>query len=183
MTLRNLIFALAFALTATFATGSSSIAQSMGATGKTYLKDTYRAWEIRCLQLEAGGERCQMFQQLNESPGNPVAEVNIFAMPADQGAAAGGVIIVPLETLLTSELTLEISGLQRKRYPFAWCTSVGCLARIAITPDELSALMSETLATITIVPITTPTTRMSLPVSLLGFTAAFNAMQAANNPS
>jgi invasion protein IalB len=85
--------------------------------------------------------------------------------------------------LLTSELTLEISGLQRKRYPFSWCTSVGCLARIAITPDELSALMSETLATITIVSIKTPTTRMNLPVSLLGFTAAFNAMQAANNPS
>ncbi|MDE0779592.1 MAG: invasion associated locus B family protein [Alphaproteobacteria bacterium] len=186
MTLRNLIFAVAFAMTATFATGTPSISQNAdklsSANGKPYLTDIFGAWEIRCMRLTAGGERCQMFQELDESPGNPVAEINIFALPVGQEAVLGAVIITPLGTLLTARLTLKISNLERKDYPFSWCNGVGCVARVGITADELDALKLGTMATITIVPVATPTSPMELSVSLQGFTSAFNAMQASNNP-
>lgn len=121
-----------------------------------------------------------MFQALNESPGNPIGEINIFALPPGQEAAAGAVIVTPLRTLLTEQLAIKFPGLERKRYPFAWCTSVGCLARIGLLPAEVSALRQGASATVTIVPVATPTTPVEMPVSLRGFTAAFAAMMAAN---
>jgi invasion protein IalB len=183
VTLRSLILAAAFALTASLSSGSPSLAQNAtGASGQPYLKETHGTWQVQCLLIETGGERCQLYQQLNASPGNPVGEINVFPLPSGQGAPAGAVIIVPLETLLTSELDFEISGIENKRYPFAWCSNVGCVARIAITSEELGAMKLSTLATITITSIRAPKTPLKLTVSLQGFTAGFNAMQAANSP-
>jgi invasion protein IalB len=91
-----------------------ALAQTPGApadgVGSTFVKSTHGAWEIRCLRLQGGGERCQMFQQLNQADGNPVAEMNIFSITPGQAAAAGAVILTPLETLLTSQLGLTIDG-------------------------------------------------------------------------
>jgi len=182
VTLRSLIIATAFALTVSFISAGPGLAQNAtGATGTPYLKDTHGAWQIQCLR-QGSGELCQLYQKLNASPGNPIGEINIFPLPAGQGAAAGAVIIVPLETLLTSQLNLEISGIESKTYPFAWCSNTGCVARIGITADELGALKLGTLATITIVSIRAPDAPLKLPVSLQGFTSGFNAMLAANNP-
>lgn len=159
-------------------------AQTPGApadgVGSTFVKSTHGAWEVRCLRLQGGGERCQMFQQLNQADGNPVAEINIFSISPGQAAAAGAVILTPLETLLTSQLGLTIDGAPGKRYPFSWCTEAGCVARIGITPEELTRLRSGIQALVTIVPVATPDKPVSLVVSLQGFTAAFNAIQAAN---
>ena len=160
------------------------LAQTPGApadgVGSTFVKSTHGAWEIRCLRLQGGGERCQMFQQLNQADGNPVAEMNIFSIAPGQAAAAGAVILTPLETLLTSQLGLTIDGAPGKRYPFSWCTDAGCVARIGITPEELTRFSSGIQALVTIVPVATPNSPLGLSVSLQGFTAAFNAMQAAN---
>lgn len=150
------------------------------ANGGTYVKETHGDWEIRCIRLQDGTERCQMFQALNESPGNPIGEFNIFALPPGQEAAAGAVIVTPLRTLLTEQLAIKFPGLERKRYPFAWCTEVGCLARIGLLPAEVSALRQGASATVTIVPVSTPIAPVEMTVSLRGFTAAFAAMIAAN---
>lgn len=121
-----------------------------------------------------------MFQALKESPDNAIGELNIFAIPPGQGAAAGAIILTPLRTLLTEQLAIKFPGLERKRYPFAWCTEVGCLARIGLLPAEVSALRQGATASITIVPVSTPTAPVEMTVSLRGFTAAFAAIVAAN---
>lgn len=155
---------------------------SPGADSGTYVKATHGAWQVRCIRPETGVERCQMFQELEETPGNPVAEINIFALEPGQQAAAGAIIVTPLRTLLTEQLAIKFPGLERKRYPFAWCTNVGCVARIGLIDGEVAALQQGAQATVTIVPVATPTTPIDMQVSLQGFTAAFNAMKAANSP-
>ena len=77
-------------------------------------------------------------------------------------------------------MAMNIDGAAGKRYPFSWCTDAGCVARIGFTEDELIQLKSGIQATVTIVPVATPDKPVDLPVSLQGFTAGFNAMQAAN---
>jgi invasion protein IalB len=109
-----------------------------------------------------------------------VAEISIFGLPPGQKAAAGATIVVPLETLLTEQLTMAVDSGAAKRYPFTWCASVGCFARVGFTTEELASLKAGNKATISIVPVAAPTQKVSVDISLVGFTAGFEAVNAAN---
>jgi invasion protein IalB len=148
--------------------------------GTSYTPATFDAWEQRCLRTADGSDPCQLYQLLKDSAGNSVAEVSIFGLPPGQQAAAGATIVVPLETLLTEQLTMAVDAAPAKRYPFSWCASVGCFARIGFTPDEVAALKRGAKAVITIVPVAAPDQKVSLDMSLAGFTAGFDAVNAAN---
>ena len=183
MIIKRLNHTLLSALAALALFAAPAIAQTAGAPADaTFVKESHGAWEIRCLRLPDGRERCQMYQRLNQADGNPIAEINLFALAPGQAAAAGAVIVTPLETLLTAQMAMNIDGAAGKRYPFSWCTDAGCVSRIGFTEDELIQLKSGIQATVTIVPVATPDKPVDLPVSLQGFTAGFNAMQAANAP-
>ena len=165
-------------LGALLATGPT-VAQTPGGAN-TYVKETHGAWEIRCLERADGPDPCQMFQRLNDANGTPTAEINLFQLPPGQQAAAGMVVITPLETLLQAQLALQIDGGAGKRYPFAWCTPQGCVVRIALTAEEVETMKKGIQANVTIVPAANPNSSVVLNASLSGFTAAFAAMQAAN---
>jgi invasion protein IalB len=150
--------------------------------GTTYVPATFEAWEQRCIRTEDGSDPCQLYQLLKDAAGNSVAEISIFGLPPGQKAAAGATIVVPLETLLTEQLTIAVDATPAKRYPLTWCASVGCFARIGFTAEELAALKAGAKATITIVPAAAPTQKVSVDVSLNGFTAGFAAVNAANAP-
>ena len=169
-----------FMLSISLALPAQVSAQNAG--NAPYLKETHGDWEIRCILPQGARERCQIYQKLSEATGNEVGEINIFVIEPGEGAVAGAVIITPLGTLLTSQLALKIGDLDRKRYPFAWCTQVGCVARIGLTVTELAAFKQSSQAAITIVSVSTPDTPVVLAISLKGFAAAFAAMQAANQP-
>lgn len=150
--------------------------------GTTYVPATFDAWEQRCIRTEDGSDPCQLYQLLKDAEGNSVAEISIFGLPPGQKAAAGATIVVPLETLLTEQLTLAVDSGAAKRYPLTWCASVGCFARVGFTPEELTALKRGNTAAITIVPVAAPTQKVTVEVSLKGFTAGFDAVNAANAP-
>ena len=148
--------------------------------GTTYVPATFDAWEQRCIRTEDGSDPCQLYQLLKDAAGNSVAEISVFGLPPGQKAAAGATIVVPLETLLTEQLTIAVDAGAAKRYPFTWCASVGCFARVGFTAEELAALKAGAKATITIVPVAAPTQKVSVDASLKGFTAGFEAVNAAN---
>ncbi len=104
----------------------------------------------------------------------------MFNLPAGQQAAAGATIIVPLETLLTANLTMKVDTAQPRVYPFTWCSSIGCVARVGFTQAEVDALKRGSRAQLTIVPVVAPDERVILDVSLTGFTAGYDAVVAAN---
>jgi invasion protein IalB len=123
-----------------------------------------------------GADPCQLYQLLQDSEGNNVAEVSMFALPAGQQAVAGATIVAPLETLLTEQLTISVDGAQPKRYPFTWCAPVGCIARVGFTQAEIDGFKKGAKATIMIVPAGAPNERVNLDLSLKGFTAGFDAV-------
>lgn len=149
--------------------------------GSTYVAASFESWEQRCVRAATGGvDTCQLYQLLKDGKGNSVAEITLFGLPAGQEAAAGATIIAPLETLLTNGMLLQIDTGKAKAYPFTWCSSIGCIARIGLTAGELAAFKKGNKATITIVPVVAPTEKVLLDVSLKGFTAGLKAVDDAN---
>jgi invasion protein IalB len=102
--------------------------------------------------------------------------MSVRRLPAGQQAVAGATIVVPLQTLLTQQLTISIDGGQTKRYPFRFCTQLGCFAQIGLTEGEVNAFKRGAQATATIVPAAAPDARVSLNISLTGFTAGYDSI-------
>jgi invasion protein IalB len=144
--------------------------------GTVYTAAKFDLWEQRCQRTEDGSDPCQLYQLLKDSEGNSVAEVSLFALPPGQAAVAGATIVVPLETLLTEQLTISVDGAQARRYPFTLCAQFGCVARVGFTQAEIDGFKKGSKATISIVPAGAPTERVNLDLSLKGFTAGFEAV-------
>ena len=148
--------------------------------GSTYIESNHGDWEVRCVRTEDGSDPCQLYQLLNDEQGNSVAEISLFALPEGQQAAAGATIVTPLETLLTQAITLQIDSGQAKRYPFTWCSPIGCVARVGFTDAEIAQMKAGNQARMVIVPVAAPDQQVVLTVSLTGFTAGFDAVSVAN---
>jgi len=142
--------------------------------GQAYIRETNGDWGMECLYVPEGQEEpCQMFQALLDDSGNTVANVRIFRLPEGGQAAAGALIAVPLETLLTAQLTLGIDEGITKRYPFTVCDRLGCYARIGFTNEDITAFKKGAVAKLGLVPYVAPDQRLQLSLSLKGFTASF----------
>ncbi|TVS01399.1 MAG: invasion associated locus B family protein [Rhodobacteraceae bacterium] len=148
------------------------------ANGDSYVGNTHGDWEMVCVRVPDEEDPCQMYQLLRDAEGNATAEVSLFPLPAGQEAAAGATILTPLETLLTAQLVLQIDGGPAKRYPFTFCTAIGCIARVGFTAEEVDAFRRGAAATWTLVPVAAPDQTVELTMSLMGFTAAFEEASA-----
>ncbi|MFN4153468.1 MAG: invasion associated locus B family protein [Paracoccaceae bacterium] len=148
--------------------------------GTSYLEASFDAWEQRCIRTEDGSDPCQLYQLLKDSEGNAVAEFSLFNLPAGGQAVAGATVVVPLETLLTENLLMAVDGGQARVYPFTFCSTIGCVARIGFTAAEVEQFKRGAKAAITIVPVVAPDQKVSVDVSLKGFTAGFAAVSATN---
>ena len=148
--------------------------------GDTYTAARFDAWEQRCVKTAGAADPCQLYQLLKDSNGNAVAEASLFPLPPGGEAAAGATIVTPLETLLTAQLSLAIDTAEAKRYPFSFCSPIGCISRVGFTADEIAAMKKGDKATVTIVPVVAPDQVVALEISLKGFTAGFEAVLTAN---
>lgn len=150
-----------------------------GGVGAPYLKSEHGDWEIRCIRTESGNDPCQLYQLLEDAEGNSVAEFALFPLVPPQGEAiAGGNIVTPLETLLTQAVTMTVDSGEAKRYPFTFCTQQGCVARIGYAEADIQRFKRGSKATIAIVPVVAPDQRITLDISLSGFTAAYDELDA-----
>mmetsp|Transcript_23570 Transcript_23570/g.41678 ORF Transcript_23570/g.41678 Transcript_23570/m.41678 type:complete len:198 (-) Transcript_23570:4015-4608(-) len=149
--------------------------------GQNYIGETIGDWEMRCIRTEDGNDPCQMYQLMSDDQGTPVAEISIFRLPAGGRAEAGATVIVPLETSLTEQLTIQVDTGTARRYPFAFCNPIGCFARIGLVPEEVASFKRGNQANVSIVPAQAPDQRVSLVMSLSGFTAAYDKVTIAEN--
>jgi invasion protein IalB len=146
--------------------------------GQQYLQDVFNDWAMRCLKVEEGDDPCQMYQLLTDEDGNEVAEIAIVSLPGGNGnnAVAGATIVVPLETLLTEQITLRVDGGQARRFPFNFCNVGGCVTRLGLTEQDLALFRRGAEATLSMVPAAAPDQVVTVTMSLSGFTAAFEAV-------
>ncbi len=154
--------------------------QTEADVGATYLAASFDKWEQRCVKTADGADPCQLYQLLLDKDGNSVAEIFLFDLPAGGKAVAGATVMAPLETLLTANLKITVDTAKARIYPFAFCTKVGCVARIGFTADELAGFKKGIKGVLTIVPAAAPDKSVDLELTLKGFTAGFEAVAAAN---
>ncbi len=143
--------------------------------GEPFIREVFGDWALRCIRVDDGPEPCQLYQLLLDADENPIAEVSIVPLAPGNEAVAGAVIVVPLETQLTEQLTLSIDGSQARRYPFDFCNRAGCVARFGMNADQVNQLKRGNAGRITIVPAQAPDNQVVLSMSLIGFTAGFDA--------
>lgn len=148
--------------------------------GSSYVETKFEAWEQRCIRTEDGSDPCQLYQLLLDSEGNAVAEFSMFNLPTGGQAAAGATVIVPLETLLTENLVMAVDGSAPRVYPFTFCSTIGCVSRIGFTAAEVEQFKRGAKAVLTIVPVVAPDQKVSVDLSLKGFTAGYTAVSATN---
>ncbi|ETX30753.1 invasion associated locus B family protein [Roseivivax isoporae] len=145
---------------------------------RTFIKSEEGEWQVECVRLPDGSEGpCQLFQLLEAAEGNPVAEARIFKVEGGGQVVAGANMIVPLETLLTQKLTIAVDNGQAKRYDFAFCTQIGCIARIGFTQEDVNQFRRGAVARVSIVPALAPDQQVVTEMSLSGFTAGFDALE------
>jgi len=158
-----------------------SMGEEVNAVGTTYIKEAHGDWQLSCVRSGTDADPCQIYQLMQDDQGNSVAEINLFNLPKGSEAAAGASIVTPLETLLTAQITMRVDAGQAKRYPFTLCASVGCIARVGFTEAEIASFRKGNKASFIIVPAMLPDEQVEITMSLKGFTAAYEAVVAAND--
>lgn len=143
------------------------------------VKATFDDWQVRCAPA---GDDCFMYQLALDQEKNPVAEVSIVKLPASSEAAAGVTVVSPLGTLLTTGVTLQIDSGEKRQYPFAWCSQVGCFARFGLTQGSVDAMKRGNAGSLTLVSVNRPEAPVTLAVSLKGFTAGFDSLAIPPSP-
>ncbi|MBD0864827.1 MAG: invasion associated locus B family protein [Rhodobacteraceae bacterium] len=149
--------------------------------GARYVKQAYNDWDLVCLKTDQETDPCSMMQVLRDNTNNPVAEVLIFRLENGGQAVAGATIMVPLETLLTAQLTISVDGGTARRYAYSFCEQIGCVARIGLTQADVDAFRHGNLAQVSLRPAQAPEQLVTLDMSLSGFTAAYNVVDVVAN--
>lgn len=150
--------------------------QAGSGEGQSYIEEEFGDWQMRCVNSDEGEDPCQLYQLLQDQDGNSVAEISLFPLPDGGQAVAGATIVTPLETLLTQQVTLQVDDGEAKRYPFTWCSAIGCVARVGFTAEEVESFRRGVEITMTIVPVAAPDQEVELGISLIGFTDGFTAV-------
>lgn len=139
------------------------------------LKVTHGAWEVWCY----GADDCIMTQLHRRTNQTADAVFTIFkpkGLQDETGQAVQALaeIVVPLGVFLPGALGLQIDSNEPRAVPYERCIPDGCVVRAPIAPAMLDQMRAGATAHLIVSP--TPDERVRLPISLQGFTAAFNAL-------
>lgn len=137
--------------------------------------EVFGDWTVKCQELNEQ-ERCEMTQVLLNADNSPAIEVSLFRVNDQPQVFAGGTIVAPLGTLLTSQLTISIDGGLGKRYPFAFCLPDGCVSRVGLTEEDVTNYKKGGKAAVSLVSFRAADQVFAFDMSLTGFTAAFDRL-------
>jgi len=140
------------------------------------VKSTHGSWTVRCF----APSECVMTQRHRRTPSTADAVLTIIRPqglndPQGNQVQALAEIIVPLGVYLPNGIGLQVDGREPRAAPFERCISDGCVVRAPITGTMLDQLKAG--GTANLILSGSPTQVVNIPISLSGFTAAFNDLQ------
>jgi invasion protein IalB len=154
-----------------------AVAQQAGTAPADETVQTFQSWTLRCgTPPNAPGKVCQMEQDVFRA-GAADQQIAKVAVGFPPGADAPGMLILsPLATWLPPGIGFQLDSGQEQRVPVQRCSPQGCVTEILIEAPLLSALKAGTQINLTIHDRARQPVKGS--VSLLGFTAAYDALLA-----
>lgn len=157
-----------------------AVAQQSGTAPADETAESFQSWTLRCgTPPNASARVCQMEQDVFR-PGAPDQQIAKVAVGFPPGADAPGMLILsPLATWLPPGIGFQLDGGEEQRVPVQRCSTQGCVTEILIEAPLLSALKAGTQINLTIHDRARQPVKGS--VSLLGFTAAYEALLASKS--
>ncbi len=133
----------------------------------------YQDWTGKCEQLpDNKGEQCFIFQTLtDEEAKRPVLQTVVGYLQDGKPAL---IFTVPLGVALRAGLGLKIDDGEVSRIPYENCNPVGCVAGVPLENKLISSLKRGLKATVVV--FDGSGRRISLELSLKGFTSGFDAL-------
>lgn len=132
----------------------------------------YQDWEVRCgAGAQGSTTNCEMVQTVSQKKNNkPIMRVAIGYPPKSDNPIA--IFLLPLGMRLPPGVKFSIDSASPITFPVQFCVTQGCRADMPLKAELLRQLRAGTKATVVILePRGRP---ISLPLSLMGFSAAFN---------
>lgn len=140
------------------------------------VRESHGDWDILC---SAEGT-CYMAQTFRNDEGQPVLLVRIQKVVTEATAAGERVeataqIITPLDVFLPAGLGMQIDEGPVVSAPYVRCREAGCMSNPPLTGELIGRLKQGGVASFIMVrqPGSQP---VAAPISLTGFTAAFDAL-------
>ena len=145
------------------------------AQGAPALRETHGDWEIRCIS-QSDCVMTQMHQRSANSADAVFTVVKPNGLTDANGApiTAFAEIVVPLGVYLPGGLGLKVDANPARAAPFERCIDEGCVVRAPISSGMVDAMRQG--STVNIVIFGAPEKPIQIPISLRGFTAAFDAI-------
>jgi invasion protein IalB len=156
-------------------TMAASAGTAERAAGQGAVKSVYDDWQLRCDTLPgAQHEQCALMQNVvTEDRPNVGISVIVFKT-ADQKSRLMRVV-APMGVLLPTGLGLKIDQVDAGRTGFVRCLLNGCVADVVLDDNLVKQLRAGQTATFII--FQTPEEGIGVPISLKGFSQAFDRLQ------
>lgn len=163
---------LALALSAMLLACGAAMAQEATNFGEPSLRATHGDWQVLCTLNDALLEECFIGQALDDQNSGRRA-MTVMVMKAPDGTSALR-ITVPLGVLIPTGLNLSVDGADIGDVGFVACFPDGCMTQVGMSPEVIASLKSGTEAKVTVHDFDNQ--RITLPLSLIGFTAAYDTL-------
>jgi invasion protein IalB len=154
----------------------------------TYVDEAFDDWQRECLRTEDGNDPCRMAQTLFDAEQNPVGKIALGRQAQGSPAVAVGELALPVDLgiLLPQGLNIGVDRGLSKQYDFYMCLPDGCIARLLFGPEDIEAFKAGEVMNLGLVAFLPPDrepTRIQIPVSLKGFTAAYDSLPVPTAPA
>ncbi len=131
------------------------------------------AWASQCVaDGRSGSLDCSVFQRVVTQAGQLVGSVTIRVPP---GGTPVMVVSTPLGLYLPNGITFSIDGGAANKLELQTCEQTGCIATFPVTEEALNAMTRGQKIDIAFANMNRQT--ITLPLSLVGFTAAYQRIK------
>jgi invasion protein IalB len=139
----------------------------------------FEDWRVQCGTVpNSGQERCQMSQEVTRSDSDEaVMRMAVGFTPRNDQPAA--IFQLPLGIVLPKGIGLRVDKGEPVRFPVQICVQQGCRADLPLKDALLSQLKGGRTAYVIARTPRAESGTVELPISLMGFTAAFNRISKA----
>jgi invasion protein IalB len=136
--------------------------------------ERFQDWAVRCGQPEGQPQEiCEMLQERSNKEGRPIMGVAVARVA--NSPDPGMLIILPLGIALPEGVALRIDDGEEVPVEVQRCQRRGCEVEVLLEPDLLASLKAGQQANV-LFHVEQPqgVQKVSVPISLLGFTAALD---------
>ena len=146
------------------------------AQAEPQVRGTYEDWTVVCdTPAQLRREICLIVQQKNMKDSNePVIRVELGYSPQNGEPLLLATISMSLGLTLTHGLEIQVDESEAIRFAFGSCIANGCVVATNLTQEQITSLKRGNEARFTFQD--TRGRRITVPISLSGFTAAFGTV-------